>query len=326
MIEGVRQIEAQRSACPPVNPLSIRTGIERSHLETALALQLHGSFGKAATAMCMKTGTVSRRLRALEFQLGTQLFERYRSRLVPTPAGRVFLARTAKLMTGFHTLVEGVRHIASGKAGRISIGYCGPAAGGALHNLLFARPSPAAEIWHEPVELPHGQLHDALLSGRIDFAVVRGKPEFADCRTAEIWNERILVALPGSHPLAQRQSLSWAELAAETFLHSEHDQAPALAVMLKDRLHRLGQQPVSQTCHVSPCSLLQMVAAGLGICLVLESMVRPGEGGVVFVELAGPGGSECIASHGCWRDLEESPALARFLRRHVPLGSRRGSA
>src|SRR5690606_41971410 len=84
-----------RQKFTPIDPIRIRTGIDRIHLETALAVHLHGTFRRTAESLNMKATTVNRRIRDLEFQLGTRLFERQKRRLVPTAAGLMLLRRGA---------------------------------------------------------------------------------------------------------------------------------------------------------------------------------------------------------------------------------------
>lgn len=64
------EIEGDSEAELALDPVKVRTGVERHHLETALAVQFHGSFGKAALALGMLSSTVGARVRNLEFQLG----------------------------------------------------------------------------------------------------------------------------------------------------------------------------------------------------------------------------------------------------------------
>lgn len=315
MLRIIQEIEADGKPPALIDPVSVRTGVERAQIETALAVELHGSFGKAARALNMLPKTVNKRVRDLEFQLGCPVFERQRRRLVPTPAGRVFLRHTAEILQDFHQLVGAVRRIADGKAGQIAIGYHGSVANGDLHRLLFAADPAYPDIQHLPVELSHDRLFETLASGRIDLAIVRGNPANFQGLSAPLWTERIILCLPVKHPLASRPLLQWPDLIGETFLVSGYDPSDAIRELLEDRFAPLQISPPIVIHDISTRGVINMVGAGRGICLCLDSMLGDQYAGTVFHELTGAIGPEYVTSFACWLDDNPNPALKRLLAR-----------
>jgi DNA-binding transcriptional LysR family regulator len=69
---------------------SSTTAIEFKDLRQAEAAERYGSFRKAADALALRQSNLSRRIRRLEEQLGTKLFERTPGGVQPTLAGRHF--------------------------------------------------------------------------------------------------------------------------------------------------------------------------------------------------------------------------------------------
>jgi len=70
-----------RRSLPPLNALRSFDAAAR-----------HRSFTRAAEELCVTQGAVSHQVKALETELGLQLFKRERSGLVITDAGRVYHA------------------------------------------------------------------------------------------------------------------------------------------------------------------------------------------------------------------------------------------
>lgn len=307
----------------PIEPARLRTGIDHIHLEAALAVDLHGSFSKAAMALNMKPGTVNRRVRDLEFQVGVALFERQRRRTVATPLGRRFLRQSRDMLVSFHDMVEGMRRIASGQAGDLVIGYHGPLTRGPLSELLVARGPELAEIRCIPLELAYGRLGDALAARRVDLAIVHGPVGPFEGASEILWEERLFVGLHAAHPLVPRAALHWAELAAETLLHCGFAHATALRALAEDRLRPFGG--ARGIVHdVSLPTLASMVRGGAGVCLCLESQLPGDDQGLVFREIVGANGAERVPASGCWNP-EPNPALARllsYIRRHHGGGGR----
>src|SRR5689334_8717975 len=70
-----------RRSLPPLNALRSFDAAAR-----------HQSFTRAAEELCVTQGAVSHQVKALEIQLGLQLFKRARNGLLITDAGRDYLA------------------------------------------------------------------------------------------------------------------------------------------------------------------------------------------------------------------------------------------
>lgn len=314
MRKVIDEIEREGDTRAGLDPVRVRTGIERAHVETALAVHLHCSFRKAAQALGMLPSTVNKRIRGLEFQLGCAVFERQRKRLVPTLAGRVFLRHSGRILRDFHTMVEAVRRIADGKAGHIAIGFHGSAIQNDLYSLLFDAGPFAPHVQRRPVELAHDHLFEALATRQIDVALVRGQPRAFVGEIAPLWRERLIVCLPDAHPLALAPTLEWRDLASETFLVSGHDPSDAIRSMLEDRFAPLGVAARILVHDIGLTGLLRLVGKGHGICLCLDSILGDHYAGTVFRELSGAAGPEYVTSFACWHDDDPHPALDRFLR------------
>ena len=316
----LREIQSVRQPVTLIDPLAVRTGIDRVHLEIALALHIHGSFRKTAEALNMKPSTVYRRVCELEFQLGAQVFERHRRRLVPTSSGRVFVQRTAELLESFYVLVEAVRRLSDGKVGEVVIGFYGPISHRALHDLLFESDPFHPDVRPRPMELAHDRLLVGLASRQIDLAIVRGNSGPFCGRAMPLWNEHLLVVLPRHHRLADQQRLHWADLSEEIFLVSAHD--PSIHRLVIERLAPQCATPRIAIQAISTSAIMYCVEAGHGIGFCFESMADDRYPGTVVRELVGSSGSESVTSFACWREDHENPALSRLLqhliRRYPP--------
>ncbi|NWM30054.1 LysR family transcriptional regulator, partial [Escherichia coli] len=78
--------------------------------------------------------------------------------------------------------------------------------------------------------------------GEIDIAILAGEADHDGYRREPFWSERVLVALPASHPLAERETVHWTDLRGERFLLPATDPGPEIRHMLLGRLSVLGMQ------------------------------------------------------------------------------------
>ena len=67
----------------------------------------------------------------------------------------------------------------------------------------------------------------------------RSSPErlpLLDSQIMSLWSERIVVALPEDHPLADGETVYWTDLKGETLLISRHDPGPEIQDLLLTKL------------------------------------------------------------------------------------------
>ena len=164
-----------------------------------------GSLRKAAEVLGITQPTLSTRIAHLEDQLGAALFDRSRGRSRPTDLA-LFIARRAVALTDEAGRLErDVRHLSSGKQGRVRIGL-----GPALTRVLVGRIVDAIHASNPGLNLvmmsgPVDRLAADLIRREIDLLVCEPPGSSYDAITAELMLESDLVAVarPG-HPLCSR--------------------------------------------------------------------------------------------------------------------------
>ena len=71
--------------------------LEVRHMRHVIALDEHGSFARAATALGLSQSALSRSIQSVEREIGSSLFVRTASGVEPTDGGRVFVARIRQI-------------------------------------------------------------------------------------------------------------------------------------------------------------------------------------------------------------------------------------
>ncbi len=79
--------------------------VELRDLKWAIVAAQHRSLRQAAQTLNIRQSTLSRRLRDLEYQLGTELFERTNAGTRPTIAGQEFLETARRIIAETDTCV-----------------------------------------------------------------------------------------------------------------------------------------------------------------------------------------------------------------------------
>lgn len=293
----------------------------------AVAEELH--FTRAAERLYVSQPALSKQIRALERQLGTELFRRDRRGVRLTEAGSALLPHARRVLDAWTEGAAAVAAVRAARRGTLVVGMStSPGRGGLLpairSRFTTAHPHVAVRLrqvgWDDPTA--------GLADGGADLAFVwlplPGAHRYAWTVVAE---EPRLAALPATHPLAARAELDFADLADEPFLA-----LPPSAGVLRDfwlaTAERAGRAPRVGAEISGTEETYEALVAGLGVCLVAAGNAPLITlGGVVTRPVRGLSPSRYVLA---WRREDGERALvrdyARAAREVVAAGARAGSA
>lgn len=158
-------------------------------------------------------------MQALEAELGVQLFERNRSRVIVTPTGREVLERARRVLAEAQGIEDYVGAVQNGvMGGTIRLGvkptlgpYLLPRVVAALHSQ-----HPSLRLYVR--ESAPRVLEDELLRGEHDLVLAQLPVNSADLLTARLFREPLYLALAKDHPLAAETELNSTHLSGLTVL------------------------------------------------------------------------------------------------------------
>lgn len=283
--------------------------IELRHLRYAIAAAEHGSFRKAAKALGIHESAVSRRIRDIEDQMGAALFIRSPSGVTLTYAGQRFVSRAKKAVSQVGYAIKDVSVVGRGDEGVVRIGIFSSLASGFLAELLHAYRAVHPRVRLDVIEGGPAEQIPAIQQHRIDVAFLTGQPIAAGCEMAQLWTERVFVALPKGHSLAVRKEISWHDLREHRFIVSEVEPGREIYDYLVKHLADLGHHPLVERHSVYRDTLMQLVAIGRGLTVTSEATVATGFPGVVYRQLAG----EVLPFCAIWSPGNDNPAFRRLL-------------
>ena len=122
--------------------------MELDHVEAFLAVVRSGGFTRACSSLHLSQPAISRRIDLLERELGAPLFERIRSGVLLTDAGRAFLPHAEALRASLRDGIDAVRALRSGSQGAITLAMVGTLASTTLTDRLrrFREAHPAIDF------------------------------------------------------------------------------------------------------------------------------------------------------------------------------------
>jgi DNA-binding transcriptional LysR family regulator len=284
--------------------------VELRHLRYFLAVAEELHFGRAAERAGIAQPALSQQVRRLEAIVGAELFARSTRSVALTPAGAALLPHARRAIGEAERGAEAAGRAARGEIGHLTVGFIETAA-----VALVPAAVRSFRAGHPEVSLTLRELSvDAQLAGlrarTLDLGVVRAPVEASDLEVEVVAADRLLAALPATHPRASAGSIPVRELADEPLVALAREVVPGL----HDQVISLfadhgGSARITQEAN-SVQAVMGLVAAGLGTAVLPSSVRSLHREGIAFVDLEPAETSPILAAR---RQGEDSPLVAAFL-------------
>ncbi|KJV10011.1 LysR family transcriptional regulator [Elstera litoralis] len=245
-------------------------------IEVFHALMTNGTTSRAAEVLRISQPAVSKAVQELERQVGFSLFHRLKGRLVATAEGRLFFREVEGAFIGLTQLraaAARIRDFGSGELRLVSLS--------ALSTNIVPKALHAFQRRHPNVRITFqarmsSVVKELVASGQFDLGLAADEIDVTGVDASLFSYRRLVVALPGDHPLI-----------ATAIVHPEDlDGQPFIALAPEDtsrhKLERLFEQR-----NVHPRIVLEtpysttvcaMVQAGMGVGIVHPLTAEPYEG------------------------------------------------
>jgi len=287
--------------------------IELRQLRYLIAAAEAGSFSRAARSINIKQATLSRHILTVEKRLGMVLFDRKTRGATLTPNGKTYLRTVQRIVNEFAEVNAWVKATNNGHAGRLAVGFYTSFSAGNLRATLSEFSEKFPDVKVRGFERDRDMLLAGIENGLLDIVIMIGEAPYRELMSRSFWSERILVAMPESHALAERERIHWTDLTGERFLLTERDPGPETRNMLLGKLWMPGYAPEIDMDDIGRETVLSAIALGGRISIVAESALGIQIPGVVFREVHETSGHTRIGFSGYWRADNENLVLRRFL-------------
>jgi DNA-binding transcriptional LysR family regulator len=254
----------------------VHSPVELRHLRYFVAVAEAENVLRASTQkLHVSQPSVSRQIRDLEDELGVQLFERTGRAVNLTDAGRLFLREARALLERTDEAVRNVRAFAQTGETELHVGY--------LPVLRAQIVSPTLHAFQQVMPNVHVKLHDwsqekiltGLRDGQLQLALTVRPPRrdaFYDLRFEELLREQVRLAVPPSHPFAQRRSVSLADAAQQPFVGLTREDFPEYNAYFAAIFASVKKKPQVIEEHDSMTSVISAIEAGTGVGAYVDAL------------------------------------------------------
>lgn len=256
-------------------------------LAAYVAVAKSAGFTAAAAQLHLSQSTLSRAVADLERVLGVRLLERDTRNVQLTAAGVETLRVAEQIVDAHRSGMKELRRYLLGESGVVAMATLPSVAAVLLPGLISAFRRERPEVSVRIMDGLERAVLGRVLSGDADFAVTTVGAASDRLEHRPLIRDRFRAVLPEGHPLAERDELTWEDLAAEPFLAVGPESSVRRLTDAAFAQAGAGAAPAAEASNVATVGGL--VAAGLGVS-ALPALVLPllGPGRVVHRELVAP--------------------------------------
>ena len=271
-----------------------------------LAEELH--FWNSAEKLFITQSALSRQIKALEEELGVQLFERSKRTVKLTEAGIFLQEQWLRMMEEIERVHRQAKSIYEGKFGLISIAYPGSIAYGFLPAFISSIADSFPEVKMELVEPTDVSIEQLLLNHQLDLALRRDPAENPALKSATLYSEHFALIVPEDHKLNQQNFHSLTQVKDEKFILSGLNHKTFYVSSLRQLFREYNFEPNVHIESDFGAMMLSLVARGLGVSIMPGSYASSAPAGVRFINLP-----QKTTLYAAWRKDDNNPVLKNVL-------------
>jgi len=291
--------------------------LELRHIRYFLAVAEERHFTRAAAKVGIGQPPLRQQIKDLEREVGAALFHRLAHGAELTEAGKAFLTAVKEMPLIAERATAAARRAARGETGSLRVGFTASA----TFNVVvpstiraFRRAYPDIDLTLE--EANTAPLITRLREGTLDTAFLRpGAAGTDELQVRRLSEEPMVVALPKRHHAAAFEQIDLALLKDDPFLLFPRETAPTLYDTVVDACRKAGFEPIIGQFVPHMASIVNLVAAELGVSIVPASMMQVRVTGIAYRQIAGQSPMTQLAL--AYRRGETSPVLRNFIARAV---------
>lgn len=288
--------------------------MEFRHLRCFLAVAEELHFARAAERLHIEQSPLSRAIKELEEELGTQLFLRTTRSTRLTHAGRLFLEHVPRVFTAVQQARDSVRASMNGFRAQLRVALSDGISPTHFSSFLALCRQEEPEVEIRLSEVPLSQQIKGLHDDSYDVGFAQSDEVGDGVIATTAWSDPLMVAVPARHPLLSHKRIPVEELLRYPLVLCDPQACEGHARQVERFLHQSGTEPLVAE-QVASCDLMMaLVAAGFALGLTGESCIAASrESGVVRRPLAGC--CPVLTTYLLRSTREPSVTLARFIER-----------
>lgn len=236
------------------------------HLRWFVAIAAREHITDAANEMHVTQPALSRALARLESEVGVPLFDRHGRSVRLNRYGAAFRVRVDRALAELDEARRELAEVTATDRGTVALAFGATFGTRAVPRLLGAYRAIHPQVEFQLREGSSGMMRTWLLAGDVDLILTSTQPAGRELQWAPLIRERLAVAVPAAHRLAERRDIALSEIADEPLVALK--EGFGLRTLGDELCRGAGFEPKVTVESEDPATVRSLVAAGLGVALI----------------------------------------------------------
>jgi DNA-binding transcriptional LysR family regulator len=235
-------------------------------LQVFLSVARHLNYTRAAEEVNLSQPSVSVRMRQLERDLGSKLFEQLGKKIALTEAGKLLVPYAGKVISAMDDARNAMDELQGLERGSLRVGASTTPGMYLIPKTIahFKRCYPKIDV-HLTVKDTR-QIEEGVIQNEFDFGFVGGHLTGDEVNVVSWINDELVLIVPLGHRLAGRRLIKPHDLSREQFVFREQGSASRAVVAAHLRKAQIEAEAVMEMAN--PESVKKAVQNGLGIAFI----------------------------------------------------------
>lgn len=232
-------------------------------------VQLNG-FSRAADALFITQPAISRSIKKLEDELGVILLVREVSGVKLTDEGAILFEHAKQIIAQFNSMNKALHDNSGPLTGTLNVGLPPVIASTYFADVIMAFSSLHPQVELKILELGTKQMEEAMIEGIVETAAVMLPFNDNAFELTVFAEDRLMLLMSQSHPLAMRNQVHFKDLISEPFIFFSEDFR--INDLVRSACGIYSSEPIvaGRSNHLD--LIIAMVKAGVGVTLLPNSM------------------------------------------------------
>ena len=285
--------------------------MELRNLIGFVAVANHLHFSRAAEQLHLAQPALSQQIATLEKELGVKLFHRSTRSVTLSEAGARLLPVAKRIVEDVET-ARLIVHADDGVVGKIALGFAGMTANNVIPQLTRS-----VKAAHPGIRIAlNGQMYSGevaqyVVEGELDLGLVKLPVRNQQLGSYVVDSEQFVAVLPPEHLLAWRAEIDLEDLRDSPFVTFPGTGGSSVRLAQFRLTREAGFAPHVVQEAEDALTIMHLVAAGIGVTLMPQTVASMHQLGVAVIPLSGD--HPPIESALVWRRNDKSVALRAVL-------------
>ncbi|WP_223552522.1 LysR family transcriptional regulator [Pseudomonas sp. BF-R-01] len=284
-------------------------------LKLFVAIVEEQSINKAAEREFIAASAVSKRIADLEHATQTQLLNRHRKGVEPTPAGLAMLSHARTILRNLAELEADIFDYADGVRGTVRLLASESALFGYFPDQLKSFSTLYPDIRVDLAAATSQTTVQSVMEGSTDIGIFWDDIPTGQLKVIPCYSDRLVAVVGAGHALASCESVRYCDVLDYEMI--EQEATSSIQSLLLRQAAQLGLAPRTHMRVAGYDAVCRMVEAGLGVGIVPHSYAArlSADGGVKSISLLESWVDRYYKI--CVRDLEQQPVATRLMFQHL---------